>query len=135
MQAANASPKGKDFAFVCGAPSMTIASSANVIDLPWLNETKIIPDYDVDARKSRVVEYERGSDWLGVQKATNGSGYIAVGARASSVGVGGFSTGSGIGFLADTYGYATDRLHAMEIVLLSGRIAYASKSNAYSDLF
>jgi len=40
-----------------------------------------------------VVEYEGGSDWLGVQTATSGSGYMVVGARPSTVGVGGFSTG------------------------------------------
>ena len=137
VHAANTSPKGKDFAFVCGAHSMTNASSSYgfVIDLSWLNKTKVIPDYDIDGAKLTVVEYEGGSDWLGVQTATNGSGYTAVGARASTVGVGGFSTGGGIGFLAGAYGYATDRLRAMEIVLLSGQIVYATKSNAYSDLF
>ncbi len=52
VQAANASPKGKDFAFVCGAHSMINASSSYgiVIDLSWLNKTKIIPGYDVDGR-------------------------------------------------------------------------------------
>jgi len=82
-----------------------------------------------------VVEYEGGSDWLGVQTATNGSGYMAVGARPSTVGVGGFSNGGGIGFLAGAYGYAIDSLRAMEIFLLSGKIVYATKTNAYSDLF
>ena len=137
IEAANASPKGKDFAFVCGAHSMTNASSSYgfVIDLSWLNKTKIIPDYEVDGKKLTVVEYEGGSNWLGVQKATNGSGYTAVGARMSTVGVGGFSTGGGIGFLAGAYGYAIDRLRAMEIVLVSGKIIYATKSNKYSDLF
>ncbi|KAL9608736.1 MAG: hypothetical protein Q9167_006454 [Letrouitia subvulpina] len=137
VQAANASPKGKDFAFVCGAHSMINASTAYgfVLDLSRLNKSRVIPNFDVDGKKLTVVEYEGGSDWLGVQKSTNGSGFTAVGARVSTVGVGGFSTGGGIGFLAGAYGYATDRLRAMEIVLMSGQIVYATKTNAYSDLF
>lgn len=137
IQAANASPKGKDFAFVCGAHSMINASTASgfVLDLSWLNKSRVVPNFDVDGEKLTAVEYEGGSDWLGVQKATNGSGFTAVGARMSTVGVGGFSTGGGIGFLAGAYGYATDRLRAMEIVLMSGQTVYATKTNAYSDLF
>ena len=137
VKAANGSPKGKNFAFVSGAHSMTNASSANgfIIDLSWLNKTKVIPNYKVDGKILTVIEYEGGSNWLGVQTATNGSGYTAVGARMSTVGVGGFSTGGGIGFLAGAYGYATDRLRALEIVLMSGDIVYATKTNAYSDLF
>ena len=137
VQAANASPKGKDFAFVSGAHSMINASSSYgfVIDLSWLNKTRIIPGYNVDGKNLTVVEYDGGSNWLGVQTATNGSGYTAIGARASTVGVGGFSTGGGVGFLAGAYGYATDRLRAMAIVLVSGQIVYATKANNYSDLF
>lgn len=137
VQAANASPKGRDFAFVSGAHSMTNASSSYgfILDLSWLNRTKIIQGYEVDGKNLTVVGYEGGSNWLGVQTATNGSGYTAVGARMSTVGVGGYSTGGGIGFLAGAYGYATDRLRAMEIVLMSGQIVYATKTNEYSDLF
>ena len=137
VKAANTSPNGKDFAFVCGAHSMVNASSSYgfVIDLGWMNKTRVIQDYDVDGRKQSVVEYEGGSNWLAVQKATNGSGLTAVGARVSGVGVGGFSTGGGIGFLAGAYGFAIDRLRAIEAVLMSGQIVYATKTNGYSDLF
>lgn len=137
VQAAKLSPKGKDLAFVSGGHGMTNASSSYgfVIDLSWMNKSQLIPSYYVDGRNLTVVAYEGGSNWLGVQTATNGSGYTAVGGRMSTIGVGGFSTGGGIGFLAGAYGYATDRLRAMEIVLMSGEIVYATKANAYSDLF
>lgn len=137
VRAASASPKGEDFAFVSGGHSMTNASSSYgfVIDLSWLNESRVVPDYDIEGQKLTVVEYEGGSNWLGVQTTTNGTGYTAVGGRMSTIGVGGFSTGGGIGFLAGAYGYAIDRLRAMEIVLLSGEVVYATKTNVYSDLF
>lgn len=70
-----------------------------------------------------------------VYNTTYGTGFSAILARISSVGVGGFFTGGGIGYLAGAYGYAMDRLRAMEVVLPSGQIVMATKSNQYSDLF
>lgn len=70
-----------------------------------------------------------------VNSDTSGSGYAALMARVSSVGASGFTTGGGIGILAGAYGYATDRLRAVEVVLPSGQIVLATKKNQYSDLF
>ncbi|GAB7338882.1 hypothetical protein MBLNU457_5565t2 [Dothideomycetes sp. NU457] len=138
VQASNRSPLGRDFAFVCGAHSMTGASSATgiIIDLSWMNTTEILHNVTVgDTTIGTAVAYQGGATWGGVNNATYGSGYCAVGARVSNVGAGGFSTGGGIGFLAGTYGYSIDRLRAMEVVLMSGQIICATKTNQYSDLF
>lgn len=138
VKASRTSQYGDDFAFVSGGHGQTNASSAYgfVIDLSYMNKTRIIknPSF-LDLNVSTLIEYESGSNWLEVQKVTNGTGYTAIGARVSSVGVGGFSTGGGIGFLAGAYGYAIDRLRAMEVVLMSGEIVVATKTNKYSDLF
>ncbi|KAJ5151739.1 FAD-binding domain-containing protein [Penicillium capsulatum] len=138
VKASKESKLGKDFAFVSGGHGQTNASSAYgfVIDLSHMNKTRIISDPSfLDLNVPTLIEYESGSNWLQVQTVTNGTGYTAIGARVASVGVGGFSTGGGIGFLAGAYGYAIDRLRALEVVLMSGEIVIATKTNKYSDLF
>lgn len=47
----------------------------------------------------------------------------------------GLSTGGGIGFMANACGYAVDRFVALEVVLPSGELVYATETNRYSDLF
>lgn len=101
-----------------------------------MNKTTVIPSFTTSNGSTiPVIAYQGGSDWAQVLEATGGSGYTAVGARDSRVGVGGFSTGGGIGFLAGAYGYATDRLVALETVLPDGQIINVTKSNNYSDVF
>ena len=131
-------PLGRDLSFVSGGHGMTNASSTTgfIIDLSWLNRTEILHDVTLDdTHVDHVISYEAGAKWDSVYAFTNGSGWIPVGARDSSVGVAGFSTGGGIGFLAGAYGYAVDRLRAMEVVTMSGDIVLATKTNQYSDLF
>lgn len=130
---------GEGFAFVSGGHSTTGASSSRglVLDLRLLNRTTVLHDFTISRGDEplTVIAYEGGVDSYGLQKAVNGTGWTAISARASSVGMGGFSTGGGIGFLANAYGYAVDRLVAMEIVLSSGKTVFATKTNRYSDLF
>lgn len=138
IQATSLTPLGLDFAFVSGAHGQTNASSSTgfVIDLSYMNQTQIVPNFKTsDGRLVTAIAYQGGSTWADVLATTSGSGYTAVGARVGSVGVGGFSTGGGIGFLAGAYGYAIDRLRQMEVVLPSGLIVNATNTNAYSDLF
>ena len=138
VQAAAQAPCFSDFAFVGGAHGQTNASSAYgfIVDLRWLNSTQILHNVTVsDTKIPTAIAYEGGATWTGVNNVTSGSGYCAVGARVGNVGVGGFSTGGGIGFLAGAYGYAVDRLRAVEVVLMSGLIVTATKTNQHSDLF
>jgi len=116
---------------------MTGASTSNgyIIDLTYLNHSEILHDYQVDGKTFTAITYEGGCVWKNVYDTTAGTGYTAVGARVSNVGVGGFSTGGGIGFLAGAYGYAVDRLRAMDVVLADGCSVTATAHNAYSDLF
>ena len=121
-----------DFTFVGGAHSMVNASSSYglVIDLSYLNHTSIVHNYTKhDGSTTTAISYEGGAVWGGVYNVTGGSGHTAVGARDVSVGVGGFSTGGGIGFLAGAYGFATDRLLAADVVLPSGKQVTATDNN------
>jgi FAD/FMN-containing dehydrogenase len=139
VQATKKTPLGRDYAFVSGGHSLTGASSSSgfLIDLKNLNRTTVLQDFPDPATRlaTTVVMYEGGVTSLGLQSATNGTGWTAVSARASTVGMGGFSTGGGIGFMANAHGYAVDRLIALEVVLPSGELVFATKMNRYSDLF
>jgi hypothetical protein len=71
-----------------------------------MNSTKIIHDFKIDGSNESVtaIAYQGGASSGEVTAATEGSGYTAVTARISNVGMGGFTTGGGIGFLAGPYG-------------------------------
>ncbi|KAF2149857.1 FAD binding domain protein [Myriangium duriaei CBS 260.36] len=138
VQAANKSSLGSNFAFVGGAYGQTNAASASgfIIDLSWLNSTQVLKNVKVaDTTIPAAISYQGGATWRQVQAATTNSGYTAVGARVGDVGVGGFSTSGGTGYLAGAYGFASDRLAAAEVVLMSGSIVNATKTNDYKDLF
>lgn len=133
MQALHLTPLIHDFAFVSGGHGMTNASSASglVMDLAYLNRTSIVPHYRKDdGTTTTAIMYQGGCRWGPIYNLTAGTGYTAVAARDSDVGVGGFSTGGGIGFLAGAYGFAIDRLLAMDVVLPSGALVTATKDNA-----
>lgn len=131
VQATMKTPLGRDYAFVSGGHSLTGASSSRglVIDLERLNHTTVLHNFTdpMTQRGTTVVMYEGGVTSFGLQSAVNGTGWTAVTPRASSVGMGGFSTGGGIGFMANAYGYAIDRLVALEVVLPSGETVIATK--------
>lgn len=139
VQATRRTPLGNGYAFVCGGHALTGASTSIgfLIDLARLNHTTVLHDFSISdiTTDKTVVMYEGGVKSLGLQMATNGTGWTAVSARASGVGMGGFTTGGGIGFAAGAYGYALDRLVALEVVLPSGRIVLATKTNQFLDLF
>jgi FAD/FMN-containing dehydrogenase len=101
-----------------------------------MNTTIIYPNFVTsDGRNVPVFSYQGGATWAQVESSAGGSGLVVVGSRCSSVGVGGFSTGGSIGFLAGAYGYAIDRLVALKVVLPSGDVVNATRQNEYADLF
>lgn len=129
-------PLEQHMTFVGGAHSMNHASSGTgvVLDLSWINSTSVT-EKAVDGVDYMLVEYEGGATSGQVQDALSGSGFTAVTARTSSVGMGGFTTGGGIGYLGNILGFACDRVRAMEVVLPSGEIVLATAKNQYGDLF
>ncbi|KAF2150293.1 FAD-binding domain-containing protein [Myriangium duriaei CBS 260.36] len=138
VKASRMTALGDDFAFVSGAHGQTNASSACgfIIDLSWLNSSSVVTDARIsDANIPVAIAYQGGAVWADIQKSIIPVGYTAVGARVGNVGAGGFSTGGGIGYLAGALGYASDRLKAMEVVLMDGSIVNATKTNKHNDLF
>lgn len=138
VRASGLTPLGRDLSFVSGGHGQSNASSTTgfIIDLSWMNRTEILHKVTLnDTPVDTAISYQGGANWRQVYDVTNGTGYMLVGARDDSVGVGGFSTGGGIGYLAGAYGYAVDRLRALEVVIMSGEIVLATKTNRYSDLF
>lgn len=103
VKATSKTPLGNDFAFASGGHSMTGASSSNrfVIDLKFPNRTTVLHTFTdpITGFGTAVVMYEGGVTSLGLQMATNGTGWTALSARVRAAGMGGFSTGGGIGFM------------------------------------
>jgi FAD/FMN-containing dehydrogenase len=127
---------GRDYAFVAGGHSMTNSSSSYgfVIDLKFLNQTEVVHDFQLGDEKITAIAYGAGTTTAQFQEALNGTGWTGIAARVASVGLGGFTTGGGVGYLAGAYGYASDRFVAAEVVLPTGEIVFATESNEYSDL-
>ncbi|KAL7941943.1 hypothetical protein V8C42DRAFT_164049 [Trichoderma barbatum] len=57
-----------------------------------------------------------------------------MGGRLPGIGIGGFATGGGLGFLARRHGWTADNIYGYEVVLASGEVVYASASS-HSDLW
>lgn len=84
-----------------------------------LNHTAVLHDCSISdiATNKTVIIYEGGVTSLDLRKTTNGTGWTAMSARASNVGMGGLTTGGGIGLAAGAYVYALDLLIELEVVL------------------
>jgi FAD/FMN-containing dehydrogenase len=122
--------------FVGSTHSVNRASSSTrvVLDLSWMNNT-LVTKMVVDGVNYTFVEYQGGATSGQVQDALSSLGFTAVTIRTSSIGMGGFTTSGGIGYLGNTLGFAYDRLRAMEVVLPSGEIVLAIAKNEHEDLF
>ncbi|KAI9150598.1 FAD-dependent monooxygenase CTB5 [Paramyrothecium foliicola] len=97
------------------------------VDFSHMNTTT----YDQPAKVAKI---QPGSNWGRVYETLDPFGVVAVGGRASVVGVGGFTTGGGYSFHSSSRGFACDNVVNFEVVLADGRIVNAnSKTNA--DLY
>lgn len=75
---------------VCVIIALIGQGLSNIIfSLGYMNKTT----YDI---KTKTAKIQPGSDWGHVYEALNPYGVVAVGGRASIVGVGGFTTGGGV---------------------------------------
>ncbi|EPQ28485.1 uncharacterized protein PFL1_03788 [Pseudozyma flocculosa PF-1] len=87
-------------------------------------------DYDADRR---TVTFGPGVRWGEVYNATAPHGVSVLGGRVGVVGTG-LLLGGGLSFLSPQYGYASDQLVEVDVVLVDGRIVRAS-SRENVDLF
>lgn len=110
-----------------GVTGAAIADGGVVVDLRGLRSVTV----DRDAHTARVAG---GATWGEVDAATQDHGLAVTGGRMSTTGVGGFTVGSGSGWLERYLGYTSDALLEAEVVTASGDVVRASATEN-PDLF
>ncbi|KAJ7652381.1 FAD-binding domain-containing protein, partial [Mycena polygramma] len=81
-----------------------------------------------------TVTVQPGVHWGDAMAAVESHGVSVIGARASDVGMG-LLLGGGISFVSPLYGWSTDSIKEMDVVLVTGQLVTATATNTYSDLF
>src|SRR2546428_1319426 len=77
---------------------------------------------------------EPGVRWGEFDAATQGHGLATTGGTNTDTGIGGLTTGGGIGWLGGKYGLASDNLFSADVVTADGRLIRASAEES-QDLF
>lgn len=103
------------------------SSDAVVLDFSQMKAITIDPE-------RHTVRIEPGATWGEVNAATQEYGLAIPAGDTATVGVGGLTTGGGIGWLARKYGLTIDSLLAAEVVTAHGRLVRAS-ADEHPDLF
>ena len=98
-----------------------------VIDLSGMRSIRVDP-----AR--RTVRVEGGATWGELDRETHAFGLATTGGVVSTTGVGGLTLGGGIGWLARSYGLASDNLVSVDVVTADGELRTASATDD-PDLF
>jgi FAD/FMN-containing dehydrogenase len=109
------------------AGGLGICENGLVIDLSLMKYTRI------DLQEKTVV-VGGGCTWGDVDHATHAFGMATPSGIISTTGVGGLTTGGGIGYLTRKYGLSIDNLRAVDMVLADGSFVVANK-NQNQDLF
>ncbi|KAK7398012.1 hypothetical protein QQX98_012620 [Neonectria punicea] len=86
------------------------------------------------SKDKKIASIEPGNIWGPVFEELTKSDVTVVGGRLYNIGVGGLTTGGGISFFSNLYGWACDNVDSYEVVLANGLIVKASASQ-YSDLY
>jgi FAD/FMN-containing dehydrogenase len=97
------------------------------IDLSLMRNVSVDPE-------RRVARADGGALWGDVDRATQQFGLATPGGTVSSVGVGGFTLGGGIGRLSRAYGLSADNLVSVEMVTPDGCCVTASEDE-HESLF
>jgi hypothetical protein len=82
----------------------------------------------------KIATIEPGNLWYDIYTNLQDHNLAVVGGRVSAIGVGGLTTGGGISYFANKYGWACDNVASFEVVTASGLIVTASPSS-FPDLF
>ncbi|TCC99599.1 FAD-binding oxidoreductase [Pedobacter hiemivivus] len=109
------------------AGGLGICENGLVIDLSLMKYTRI------DLQEKTVV-VGGGCTWGDVDHATHAFGMATPSGIISTTGVGGLTTGGGIGYLTRKYGLSIDNLRSVDMVLADGSFVVANK-NQNQDLF
>jgi hypothetical protein len=82
----------------------------------------------------KIAAVEPGNLWYDIYTNLQNDNLAVVGGRVSAIGVGGLTTGGGISYFANQYGWACDNVASFEVVTASGLIVTASPTS-FPDLF
>jgi FAD/FMN-containing dehydrogenase len=82
----------------------------------------------------KIAAIEPGNLWYDIYTNLQNDNLTVVGGRVSAIGIGGLTTGGGISFFANEYGWACDNVASYEVVTASGLIVTASPTS-FPDLF
>lgn len=75
-----------------------------------------------------------GNNWHRVYSHLAEYGLATIGGRVASIGVGGLTTGGGISFFSNKYGWACDNVASYDVVLASG-VQVVASPNSNRDLY
>ena len=108
-------------------PGFSTCDDGIVIDLTPMKAV----DVDPDARSARA---GGGVTWAEFDAATQAHGLATTGGLVSTTGLGGFTTGGGVGWLMRAHGLACDNLLSAEVVTADGQVVTAS-ADENTDLY
>ncbi|KAL6711778.1 hypothetical protein ACN47E_002821 [Coniothyrium glycines] len=86
------------------------------------------------SRDQKIASIEPGNLWLDIYTTLAEDNLAVVGGRVSDIGIGGLTTGGGVSFFSNEYGWACDNVASFEVVTARGAIVTAS-SSSLSDLY
>ncbi|KAH6874067.1 hypothetical protein B0T10DRAFT_415774 [Thelonectria olida] len=86
------------------------------------------------SKNKKIASIGPGNTWGPVYEQLTKSDVTVLGGRLSNIGVGGLTTGGGISYFSNLYGWACDSVESFEVVLANGAIVKAS-SKQHSDLY
>jgi len=92
-----------------------------------------LDDISLSSRADKVA-IGAGNKWHRVYSYLADYDVAVIGGRAASIGVGGLTTGGGISFFSNLYGWACDNVASYDVVLASGKQVTASPTS-HKDLY
>jgi FAD/FMN-containing dehydrogenase len=125
-----AAKRGLPLAVRSGGHSLAyygVVDDALVVDLSGMKRVSIDPE-------QRIARVQPGATSGDLAAPANAHGLALTTGDTHSVGMGGLTTGGGIGFMARKYGLAIDNLIAAQVVTAAGEVVRAS-ADEHPDLF
>lgn len=109
------------------AGGLGICDDGLVIDLSQMRYTRVDPH-------TKTITVGGGTTWGEVDHASHAFGMVTPSGVISTTGVGGLTTGGGLGYLSRKYGLSIDNLLSVDMVLADGNFITANESEN-RDLF
>jgi FAD/FMN-containing dehydrogenase len=110
-----------------GVAGASLSDGGLVIDLRRMKSVAVDPD-------ARIATVAGGATMADLDQATQEHGLATTGGRVSTTGVGGFTLGGGSGWIERKFGFACDRLLAVDLVTADGGTVRATETE-HPDLF